>query len=201
VTFCLYFKSSELVSSFYPRGIARGLMAGVAQRNIETISNQSGDTFLLSDVDTDLPSVEQPAALPVPNVSGNSSGPVCNVSYAAVAAESSPTTTPRAHESYRNENFLSNFERANFHRDVTPERPCSAYFQSSVFNDSTAVFSALKSQGFAPSSIRCLQRRPTGEMLITFSSEHMKKTFVHKNIIQISQRRYAINNSDRFLTY
>ena len=84
---------------------------------------------------------------------------------------------------------------------MTPERPCTAYFQASVFADSAAVFDALKAQGFAASSVRCLQRRPTGEMLITFSSAHMKKAFVEKNSIQISQRRYAINDSDRFLTY
>ena len=180
-------------------------MAGVAQRDVETISNQSGDTFLLSDVDTDFPSVEEPAVLPsaLP-VSENSNGPASNVSYAAVTAVSTPAAAPRVQESrpYRSEIFLSSFERANFHPDnVTPERPCTAYFQASVFADSTAVFDALKTQGFAASSVRCLQRRPTGEMLITFSSAHMKKAFVEKNSIQISHRRYAINDSDRFLTY
>ena len=55
---CFYFKSSQLVQVLYLHGIARGLMAGVAQRDVETISNQSGDTFLLSDVDTDFSSVE-----------------------------------------------------------------------------------------------------------------------------------------------
>lgn len=58
------FNSSHLVEVFYPRGIARGLMARVARRDVDTISNQSGDTFLLSDVDTDFPSVEQQAVLP-----------------------------------------------------------------------------------------------------------------------------------------
>ena len=202
---CVNFKSSQLFQVLYPRGTARGLMAGVAQRDVETISNQSGDTFLLSDVDTDFPSVEEPAVLPsaLP-VSESSNGPVSNVSYAAVTAASTPAAAPRVQESrpYRNEIFLSSFERANFHPDnVTPERPCTAYFQASVFADSTAVFDALKTQGFAASSVRCLQRRPTGEMLITFSSAHMKKAFVEKNSIEISHRRYAINDSDRFLTY
>lgn len=76
-----------------------------------------------------------------------------------------------------------------------------AHLQASVFADSAAVFDTLKAQGFASSSIRCLQRRPTGEMLITFSSVHMKKAFVEKNSIQTSQRQYAINDSDRFLTF
>ena len=84
---------------------------------------------------------------------------------------------------------------------MTPEGPCTAYLQASVYADSAAVFDVLKAQGFASSSIRCLQQRPTGEMLITFSSGHMKKAFVEKNSIQNSQRRYAINDSDHFLTY
>ena len=186
-------------------------MAEVAQRDVETISNQSGDTFLLSDVDTDFPSVDEQAvlsgSLPAPTVSENLNEPVSNVSrasYAATAAVNIPATTPRVDEPrpYRNEHFLSGFERANFHPDnVTPDRPCTAYFQAATFADSAAVFDALKTQGFASSSVRCLQRRPTGEMLITFSSAHMKKAFVEKNSIQIAERRYAINDSDRFLTY
>ena len=74
-------------------------MAGVAQRDVDTISNQSGDTFLLSDVDTDFPSVEQPAvlpsSLPVSTVSENSNGAVSNVSYAAITAASTPAAAPR----------------------------------------------------------------------------------------------------------
>ena len=70
-----------------------------------------------------------------------------------------------------------------------------------VFPDSVAVFDALETQGFVSSSIRCLQRRLTGEMLITFSSVHMKNAFVQKNSIQINHHRYAIIDSDRFLTY
>lgn len=69
--------------------------------------------------------------------------------------------------------------------NVTPEGPCTAYLQASVFVDSAAVFDTLKAQGFASSSIRCLQRRSTGEMLITFSSVHMKKAFVEKNSITV----------------
>ena len=38
-------------------------------------------------------------------------------------------------------------------------------------------------------------------MLITFLSVHMKNAFVQKNSIQINHHRYAIIDSDRFLTY
>ena len=106
-----------------------------------------------------------------------------NAIYAAAVADN----TPRVNENscgYRSEHYLSRFERDNFHsNNVTPDRPCTAYFQASVFADSAAVFDALKTQGFVPSSIRCLQRRPTREMLITFSSMHMKNAFVENNSI------------------
>ena len=79
-------------------------------------------------MDTDFPSVEEPAVLPsaLP-VSESSNGPVSNVSYAAVTAASTPAAAPRVQESrpYRNEIFLSSFERANFHLDnvTTKEGP------------------------------------------------------------------------------
>ena len=198
------------------RGIARGLMAGVARPDVDSISNQSGDTFLLTDVEDDVPSLEeQQASIPasenlesnLQNLESNLS--VCENSNTTYAAAAASAETPRVSEddllisrNYRNELFLSSFERENFHPDnVTPERPCTAYFQSDVFEDSSAVFSALRSQGFASSAIRCLQRRPTGEMLITFSTVHVKNAFLEKNSIQIRHRRYAINDSDRFLTF
>ena len=71
----------------------------------------------------------------------------------------------------------------------------------SVFADSASAFDALKMQGFAFSSMCGLQRHQTGEMLITFPTAHMKRAFDEKNSIQIFQRRYAINNSGRLLTY
>lgn len=186
-------------------------MAGAAQRDLDTISNMSGDTFLLGDLSDsevppsesqnvllsqslELPSEPQTAEQQAVSAPGNRS-------YAAAAADNTPRVNenPRGH---RGEQFLTRFEKENFHPDnVTPERPCTAYFQASVFADSAAVFDALKTQGFVSSSIRCLQRRPTGEMLITFSSVHMKNAFVEKNSIQIHHRRFAINDSDRFLTY
>ena len=107
------------------------------------------------------------------------------VSYAAaatphVASEDSSLDRPAT---YRNEYYLTNFERANFHpENVTPERPCTAYFNSDIFADSNAVFGALKTQGFPTKAIRCLQRKPSGDMLITFANARVKDAFVEKNI-------------------
>lgn len=190
-------------------------MAEVAHRDVETISNMSGDTLLLTDDDVEITPADQPIVNlsslleqqtdpSVSNIATTASRSP-HVSYAGAAASGTPRVNENellAPRAYRNEYFLSSFEREHFHPDnVTPDRPCTAYFQSAVFNDSSAVFDALKAQGFPESSVRCLQRRPTGEMLITFSSSQVKNSFVKNNSIQIQRRRYAINDSDRFLTY
>ena len=115
-----------------------------------------------------------------------------SVSYAAVAAPETPHVSENkllAPCAYHNEYFLSSVEREHFHPDsVKPDRFCTAYFQSATFNDSSAVFDALKAQGFPESSVRCLQRRPTGEMVITFSSAQVKNSFVRNSIIEIHRR-------------
>ena len=38
-------------------------------------------------------------------------------------------------------------------------------------------------------------------MLITFANARVKDAFVEKNITQIHQRYFVINNHDRYLTY
>lgn len=70
-----------------------------------------------------------------------------------------------------------------------------------IFADSAAVFDALKTQGFPTEAIRCLQRKPSGDMLITFANACVKDAFVEKNVMQICDRRFAINDHDKFLTY
>lgn len=115
-------------------------------------------------------------------------GYTLTVSYAAVAAPETPYVSENellAQCAYHNEYFLSIVERVHFYPDsVKPDRLCTAYFQSATFNDSSAVFGALKAQGFPESLVCCLRRRPTGEMLITFSSAQVKNSFVRNNTIE-----------------
>ena len=194
-------------------------MAEAARDNDETISNQSGDTFLLNSGDEadledfvesnrrtfpafDLLNAEaENNASTTPN---NVSTTDTNASYATIAAPrvSVQENTPTRSANYRGEFYLTSFERANFHREnVTPERPCTAYFNSGIFADSNAVFEALRTQGFQTEAIRCLQKKPTGDMLITFASAQLKNAFLEKNVMQIRHRRFAINDEDRQLTY
>ena len=105
-------------------------------------------------------------------------------SYAAIATPQATVekNMPPRSATYHDELYLSSFEHTNFHAEnVTPDRPCTTYFNSGVFADSNAVFQALRTQGFPTETIRCSQRKPTGDM------------FRH--------RRFAINDEDRQLTY
>ena len=132
----------------------------------ETISNLSGDTFLLDSGDeADLENFVEsnrrtPSAtvvdLDAPITENNASTAENNASYAAIAAPRATVqeNTPSRSATYRDELYLTSFERANFHREnVTPERPCTAYFNSGVFADSNAVFEALRTQGFQTEAI------------------------------------------------
>ena len=83
-----------------------------------------------------------------------------SVSYATVAAPETPRVSENellAPCGYHNEYFLSSVEQEHFYPDsVKPDRLCTAYFQSATFNDSSAVFGALKAQGFPESLVCCL---------------------------------------------
>lgn len=186
-------------------------MAGAAQDKLDTISNLSGDTFLLTSGDeADLENFVQsnrtsPATMEVldaPTTENPATTAENAASYAAIATPRVEENMPPRSATYRNDLYLSSFERANFHpENVTPDRPCTAYFNSEVFADSNAVFQALRTQGFQTEAIRCLQRKPTGDMLITFANARMKNAFLEKNVMQIRHRRFAINDEDRQLTY
>ena len=54
--------------------------------------------------------------------------------------------------------FLSNFERDNFHpMNVTPDRPCSAYFHVSKEFTSKDIFDSLSADGISVEAVKCLQ--------------------------------------------
>lgn len=101
--------------------------------NLETISNQSGDTLLLAD-DT-----------------SSSDGEVLTYdSYAATVSRG----LDRHSEQTSSQDNLHVHE--HFHLDnITPDRPCTAYFSADRFSDSREVFETLKQYDFLPKSIQC----------------------------------------------
>ena len=181
-------------------------MAGVA-RDVETISNQSGDTALLSSGESEVSLTAYVAregnssSNAMPEESSNNR-PRSYAAVATVRTTARNATSTNRPTRYRNDQYLTNFERVNFHPDnVTPDRPCTAYFSADTFQDSDAVFSALQAQNFNAHAVRCLQRKPSGEMLISFATSDVKKSFVRLNSMQIGDRNYAINDGDNRLTF
>ena len=162
-----------------------------AHGKIDGLSDVSGDTFLVTDNEL---SDDQ---------SDNES------SYAARASRNTGFSDPNAtnhgynkREYLGKDRFVTDFEKENFLPDnLTPDRPCTAYFSSHTFVDSTAVFKALEKMKYPPKAIRCLQRKPSGDMLITFANPDLKEEFIAKNVIRVNNRPFVVNDDDRYLVY
>ena len=164
----------------------------------DSISNLSGDTFLLgSDDESELSQVRETNRRKFyPSLPGETS-------YASKTAERvEENVSANASNVFRRDRFLSAVEREHFHRDnVTPARPCTAFFNSGTFVDSKDVFEALHKVEIPAESLRCLQRKPNGDMLITFANTQHKELFLRNNAITLHNRNYAVNDNDVSLAY
>ena len=103
---------------------------------------------------------------------------------------------------------LTDFEKRNFHcHNVTPARPCFAYFKTDSFMLASEIFYALKEDGFRTKHICCLQRKPTGEIFLTFHTSELRDTFLSKGSFITRRRSFAPrrsfvpNDSERPLTF
>ena len=97
---------------------------------------------------------------------------------------------------------LTEFEEQNFFvHNVTPDRPCSAFFKTDSFMPASEVFDALKKDGFRNEHIRCLHRKPTGEIFITFRTNELRDTFLSKSSFVTRRRSFAPNDSERPLSF
>lgn len=159
--------------------------------NVETISKQSGDTELLVD-DSDF--------FDAPEYESYASRVLRGLNRVG-EQESSQNNRGQQHYVGR-DRFVTPFERENFHPDnITPDRPCTGYFSADRFSDSKEVFETLKKYDFPPKSIQCLQRRVSGDMLITFATAELKERFVRHSFLQFHDGPSVINDDDRPLTY
>lgn len=112
----------------------------------------------------------------------------------SIHAAAQPRVSPDKH--------LSDFERAHFHEyNVTPDRPCSAYFRTEAHTTASDIFGALKKDGFLPEHIRCLQRKPSGEIFITFRSRELRDIFLSKSSLTCKNRPYAAGDAEGTTTY
>lgn len=163
-----------------------GSATNVDLGTVDGISNASGDTLLLSDD-------------PNAEVGTYASRATRNMTDFSCLTEDGRLETARY---IGRDRRITAFEREHFHsNNITPDRPCTAYFHCGSFADSAAVFDALTRQDFPPQSIRCLQRRPSGEMLITFATSALKDAFVRNNAFRIQNQAFAIDDEDRPITF
>lgn len=92
--------------------------------------------------------------------------------------------------------LLSDFERDNFHPlNVTPDRPCTAYFKAPEQVTAKQLFDSFREIGIAANAVRCLQRRGTGEFVVTFSNADQRAHFLQHSPL-IERRRYATHPED-----
>ncbi len=153
--------------------------------NEGTISNQSGDTFLLTDDEAEVVQ-----------------------SYAESLRRETSTPNEITPGSQTEESYLgrgrrvTDFERAHFtEENITPGRPCTAYFSAEYFVDSQAVFDKLAELDIPRESVVCLARRPSRDMIITFKDQATKNHFVSYVAIRFHDSTSVINDEDMPLTF
>ena len=99
------------------------------------------------------------------------------------------------------DHIVTPFERKHFHPDnITPHRPHAAFFLPAI-SALQKVFESLKKLNFPPKSIQCLQRRVSGDMLITFATAQLKERSVCLSSIQFQDGLAVINNDDQPLMF
>ena len=87
---------------------------------------------------------------------------------------------------------------------MKPDWPCSAFYKTDSFMLAHKIFTALDSDGFRADHIRCLQRKPTGKVFLTFPTQAFRDAFLQRSSFVVSTRpgrRFVPNNAERCLTF
>ena len=90
---------------------------------------------------------------------------------------------------------LSDFEKEHFHREnVMPDRPYTAFFTApSTAFTTKDIFDDLLSDGIPASAVRCLQRSPNRNVLITFASKCYRDLFLRRSSFVVQCGRYLMH--------
>ena len=103
---------------------------------------------------------------------------------------------------FRPRRALSSFEQQHFHPlNVTPDRPCSALFRASEEYSSKAIIDSCIAIGIPAAAVKCLQRRSSGEAMITFLTEDYCSLFLAESAFSSSRRRFTSNSASEDLEY
>ena len=130
-------------------------------------------------------------------------------SFASVAANSTVAqasqnvSAVRGSFRPRRPEYLTRFERNHFHvHNVTPERPCSAFFniQDPAIR-TREIFDALLREGIPANGVRCVQRSPNGGVDITFQTIAYRDKFVGLAAFNIGQRQHVTHPSRNRTTF
>ena len=82
-----------------------------------------------------------------------------------------------------------------------PNRPCTAVISPRSRCLPSDVFAALKDTRIDPNSLGCLQRKSSGEIILTFRNTYQKAIFLTKCAITINDQAVAIQDVDHPLTF
>ena len=63
------------------------------------------------------------------------------------------------------------------------------------------MLSALQEAGLDGSSVACIQRKASGEILLTFRKADLKDRFIRSSVLKVNGAPYAIQDVDRPLTF
>ena len=122
--------------------------------------------------------------------------------YSAAAKKNLPEEECVEEVSFR-PNYLSDFEKEHFHRNnVMPDRPYTAFFTApSTAFTTKDIFDALLTDGIPASAVRCLQRSPNGNVLITFASKRYRELFLRRSSFVVRRGRFVTHPGSRRLLF
>ena len=98
---------------------------------------------------------------------------------------------------------MTSFERYNFHPlNVTPDRPCMAYFTVPDNTTTTKeIFDGFIRDGIPANAVRCLQRAPNNGVVVTFASPEYRNKFLSKSVFVVRNKSILVHHPSRRVTY
>ena len=122
--------------------------------------------------------------------------------YSSAIKKNLPAEEVPEKVSYR-PSYLSEFEKEHFNREnVMPDRPYTAFFSapSSSFT-AKDIFDALLTDGIPASAVRCLQRSPNGNVLITFALQKYRDLFLRRSSFIVRRSHFVTHPGSRRLLF
>ena len=82
-----------------------------------------------------------------------------------------------------------------------PTRSLTVFFNPRSRLPASEVFEVLQTAGLDNSSLSCIQRHSSGEIVLTFRNLAAKERFLSHNVVNIRNQSFALQDVDRPLTY